>query len=108
MDDDILADIKAYSLSNGDIDAILDPDTKVFSYPKFNTMDHIDEAFDPLGRCVFLFLTISENSGHWLCLFKRDGHLEYFDSYGGKPDAQREWLTKEKLEELDEVLSHDR
>lgn len=96
-----IADIRAYALSNDDINEILDPDTKIFSYPKFCEMNHIDEAFDRLGRCVFLFLTESPTSGHWLCMFKRGGNtIEYFDSYGGKPDSQREWLSDEQLEML--------
>lgn len=97
-----LEEIRAYSLSNTDINAILDPDTKVFSYPKFAEMHHIDEAFDKLGRCVFLFLTENENTGHWVCMFKRNGFIEYFDSYGEKPEAQRSWVTQDQLEELGE------
>jgi hypothetical protein len=98
--EETLRKIRQYSLSNDDINAILDPDTKIFSYPKFADMDHIDEAFDPLGRCVFLFLTESPTSGHWVCMFKRGNIIEYFDSYGEKPEAQRSWLTEEQLNEL--------
>jgi hypothetical protein len=63
-------------------------------------MNHIDEAFDQLGRCVFLFLTESDSVGHWLCMFKRNGFIEYFDSYGQKPEAQRDWLSREQLDAL--------
>ena len=37
-------------------------------------------------------------------MFKRPEHaaIEYFDSYGQKPEAQRDWLTEEQLEELGE------
>lgn len=35
-------------------------------------------------------------------MFKRDGHIEYFDSYGEKPDAQRAWLTPDRLADLGE------
>jgi hypothetical protein len=98
--EETLYKIRQYSLSNDDINAILDPDTKIFSYPKFAQMQHIDEAFDPLGRCVFLFLTESASSGHWVCMFKRGNIIEYFDSYGEKPEAQRSWLTEERLQEL--------
>jgi hypothetical protein len=97
-----LNDVKEYALSNDDIQRILEPDTKIFAYPKFAEMKHIDEAFDPLGRCIFLFLTKSPTSGHWLTMFKRDGHIEYFDSYGEKPEEQREWITQEMLDELGE------
>ncbi len=97
-----IKEIRDYSLSIEDIQDLLDPDTKIFTYPQFCTMQHIDEAFDSLGRCVFLFLTESATSGHWLCMFKRKDHIEYFDSYGEPPEAQREWLTEEQLEELGE------
>jgi hypothetical protein len=97
-------DIKAYALSNDDINAILEPDTKIFTYPQFGDMESIESAFDRLGRCVFLFLTQSETVGHWLCMFARDdGSIEYFDSYGEKPEAQRKWIGEEKLEELGEA-----
>jgi hypothetical protein len=95
--------IKAYALSNQDIQDILEPDTKILTYPEFCTMDHIDEAFDSLGRCVFLFLTKSATSGHWLCMFKRGANtIEYFDSYGDKPEDQRKWLTPEQLQALNQ------
>ncbi len=93
---------ESYALSAQDIQDILEPDTKIFTYPAFNDMSSIEEAFDPLGRSVFLFLTESPTSRHWLCMFKRRGHIEYFDSYGGRPDSQRKWLSPEELERLDE------
>jgi hypothetical protein len=99
-----LAEIKAYSLSNDDIQKILEPDTKILTYPDFCHMRHIDQAFDKLGRCIFLFLTEGPNVGHWITMFKRprENAIEYFDSYGQKPEAQRDWLTEEKLHELGE------
>lgn len=99
--DEPIKEVKAYPLGNDDIQAILDPDTRIFTYPEFGQMSSIDEAFDELGRCIFLFCTESPTSGHWLTMFKRpNGDIEYFDSYGEKPEAQRAWLTPERLEEL--------
>lgn len=92
-----LKEIKAYALSNEDIQKILEPDTKILSYPEFCEMDSIDEAFDSMGRCIFLFLTESETSGHWLAMIKRKGAIYYFDSYGDRPEAQRKWLTEDRL-----------
>lgn len=99
--------IKEYALSNDDIQAILKPScdcgstTRILTYPQFATMISINEAFDDEGRCVFLFLTQSA-SGHWLCMFKTDFGIYYFDSYGKKPEAQREWLSEEELIALGE------
>lgn len=100
---EMLDKIKAYALSNQDIQDILEPDTKIWVYPDFATMSSIDDAFDSLGRCVFLFLTVSPSVGHWLCMFKRGNNIiEYFDSYGEKPEAQRKWISEDTLEELGE------
>lgn len=97
-----LARVKAYSLTDKDIQTLLEPDTTILTYPQFADFDNILDCFDSEGRCVFLFLTTSENAGHWLCMFLRKNHIEYFDSYGQAPEAQRQWLTKERLEELGE------
>lgn len=102
MNQEMIDKIKSYALSNEDINIILEPDTKIISYPDFATMNSIDDAFDRMGRCVFLFLTTSETSGHWLCMFKKDNTISYFDSYGEKPEAQRCWLSQEQLDELGE------
>jgi hypothetical protein len=97
-----LAQIKGYALSNDDIQEILEPDTKIITYPQFGTMNHIDEAFDALGRCIFLFLTTGPTTGHWLTMFKRKEGIEYFDSYGERPEEQRKWVEPDMLEELGE------
>ncbi len=53
---------KSYALSAADIQRILEPDTKIFTYPAFSSMTSIDEAFDPLGRCVSVRRTESANA----------------------------------------------
>jgi hypothetical protein len=98
--DNLLADIKAYALSNDDIQEFLNPDTKILIYPELAHVRHIDQIFDSLGRCVLLFLTTGPTSGHWTVLFKRNGHIEWFDSYGEKPEQIRETMDEERLEEL--------
>jgi len=93
--------IRNYALSNDDIQEILEPDTKIITYPKFGEMSSIDEAFDSLGRCIFLYLTENASTGHWVTMWKTSPEsIYYFDSYGKKPDEPRNWLPEEKLEEL--------
>lgn len=99
---DMLPEIKAYALSNTDIQEILNPDTRIITYPEFASMNSIDEAFDELGRCIYLFLTENEVTGHWMCMFRKGDIIEMFDSYGEKPDAQRNWLTEEQLDDLNQ------
>lgn len=98
----MVEEIKQYALSNDDIQEILEPDTKILTYPEFANMSSIDECFDKLGRCIFLFLTKSPTMGHWITMFKRGNNIHYWDSYGEPPEAQRKWISEEKLEELGE------
>jgi hypothetical protein len=63
----------------------------------------IDDVLDSKGRLMLLYLTESENSGHWVCLlhYPNSNILEYFDPYGNyKPDGESKWLSAEKLKEL--------
>ena len=95
-------EILEYPLSDSDIKKIL-PGLNVISYPELNDMTHIDQAFDRDGRCMILYLTEDEHTGHWVCMIKKGNNIEYFDPYGGyKPDGESKWLSKDKLEELDQ------
>ena len=95
-------EILEYPLSDSDIRKCL-PDLKIISYPDLNDMSHIEEAFDSYGRCLILYLTENEHTGHWVCMVKKGGVIEYFDPYGKyRPDEEGKWLTKTKREELDQ------
>ena len=95
-------EVRSYPLSDGDIEDLL-PGIKVISYPEFNQMSSIDQAFDSDGRCLFLYLTEDENTGHWCCMIRHKNHIEYFDPYGGiGPDDASKWLSKKQLANLDQ------
>ena len=94
---------ESYSLSDFDIQKVLDG-VSLFKYPELHKMSSIEEAFDKTGRAMMLYLTEDENTGHWVCMIKKGDTIEYFDPYGGyKPDGERKWIPKEKLEELGEA-----
>lgn len=85
-----MATNKSYALSNDDINKILDPPTNVLTYPDLEKCATIDDAFDSLGRCILLYLTNSETSGHWVCMWRKGQRINYFDSYGDPPELPRE------------------
>ena len=87
----VIDESKKYPLSNTDIQSLLDGETNIFTYPMLESIDHIDEIFDPKGRAIMLFLTDGENSGHWISLIKRGNIIEIYDPYGHSP---AEWKTK--------------
>lgn len=95
-------EIREYPLSDTDILKIL-PGLKIMSYPELNALSEIEEAFDDKGRCLILYLTEDEHTGHWVCMIKKAKTIEYFDPYGKyRPDEEREWLSKDKLIQLDQ------
>lgn len=98
--------IKEYPLSNEDIQQILHPDTKIWVYPQLAELNTIEECFDELGRCIILYLTSDERTGHWVAMLKRGKTIEYFDPYGKKPDNPLTWLTADAKTELDESKSY--
>jgi hypothetical protein len=85
--------LKQYALSNDDIQTILHPDTKIHTYKELYNVRHFDELLDTLGRCILLYLTDSERSGHWVALIKRGNTIEFFDPYGYAPDTQPQNLN---------------
>jgi hypothetical protein len=96
-----LDEIKAYALSNGDIEQILGK-TKILTYPELDDLPSWEDMFDEDGRCVLLFLTQDEQTGHWVSLIRNGTSIEFFDPYGQKPEGTKKWLSKERLRMLDQ------
>ena len=95
-----LKKVEKYSLSDEDIRNSL-KGINIITYPEFSEIDDVDEILDRYGRCVVLFLTENENTGHWCALFKNNrNEICWFDSYSNKPDEQKSWLSKNKLIQL--------
>ncbi len=89
----LLESLKGYALSDLDLQHILNPDTKIHKYTDLYKIKHIDELFDSLGRCILLYLTEDQNTGHWIGLLKKGNEIEFFDPYGHPPDTQGENLN---------------
>lgn len=94
--------IKDYPLSDDDIRTILGNDIKIITYPMLGKMRDISEAFDSKGRCIMLYLTHSESSGHWICMLNKGREIEYFDSYGEPPEEPLEDVPATRLQQMDE------
>ena len=80
--DKIIKKSEDIDLSGNDIMRITEGKTNMLSYDKLEEYNNIDEVLGPHGCVVILYQT-KENTGHWVCLFKRDNNvLEFFDPYG--------------------------
>ena len=83
-----MKEVRAYPLSDGDIRQILGNNIKIFTNRQLPEINSIDEMFDDQGRCILLYTPDDPTSGHWTCLLKRPNGIEFFNSYGEKPDAE--------------------
>ena len=93
--------VKEYALSNDDITKILGP-TRILTYPDLDDLASWEDAFDEDGRCVLLFLTENQSTGHWIGLLRNTHTIEYFDPYGEAPEEPKRYLPKERLRMLDQ------
>jgi len=101
MADSNVARMVHYALTGDDIIKVLGK-TNIVKYP--DLLKHsIDSLFDNKGRCVLLFLVQGQDSGHWMCLIRRPGSIEVFDSFGVAIDGERRWLDKKKLLDFGEA-----
>lgn len=72
------------ALSDDDIRSVF-PDISIVPY---NSLKHISDINQILGKDpIFLFYDHNgTNYGHWTLLFRNKQGINFFDSYGGKPD----------------------
>lgn len=84
---------KGYSLSEEDILNIIKKNARVLSYRELKNYDTIEEAMGPEKILVLLYET-RDNYGHWVAVFDRGEHIEFFDSYGDKPDDQIAYIPE--------------
>jgi hypothetical protein len=72
------------------------PNAKIMTYSQLNDYNTIDELLPGDKDYAFLLIEDSPNKGHWVAVSKYGDTTEFFDSYGGQPDSQLKWNSKEK------------
>lgn len=98
---DEIRDIEADPMGN---DTILTyfPNALIISYDKLKGYNYIEDLLPNPDSYCFLLYTSSVNSGHWTLLSRMGDEIEYFDPYGGNPDAPLHWINAEKRRQLGE------
>lgn len=109
VDPDIKEEVDL-SLSNDDVDKILQDSGSGTTFVKYDDLDKstsILNYLDKRGRMMLLLPVLSDSSGHWVCLWfnKRSKTLNYFDPYGLKPDYWMKHWDAPAAEELTPVLT---
>ena len=101
-----LGKIKDTPLSDSDIRRILGKGIKIITYPDLARMRSINECFDSKGRCIMLYLTQSETSGHWICMLSKKDGIEFFDPYGEPPEKALDTISDDQREALGESVPY--
>lgn len=81
---------------------LLNPDADLITYDKLNNMDNENDLFKKSNKVIILYLLKSKNNGHWVCAFRRNGWVYFWDSYGYSPDYEVDNLTPEERAEYNE------
>lgn len=86
--DTLVDNSERIDLSGKDIMRMVDGQTRILPYEQLKTYNNLEQILSPYGTCVLLYET-KENFGHWVVLIDRgSGMLEFYDSYGLKPDEE--------------------
>ena len=65
-------------------------------YEDLASYGDIDDVLGP-EKCAIILYQIRQNYGHWVIISKNDDNqIEFFDSYGGKPDSQLKYAKYNK------------
>jgi hypothetical protein len=78
------------------------PDAKILTYNELNDIDHIDDLLPHNKSYAFLLIEQQPKKGHWVSLDRLGNTINFFDSYGGKPDQQLKYTPEEYKEMLGE------
>lgn len=100
---------KAQSIQLTDLDLrhFTYEECNIVSYTDLGNYRNLDEMLGEHGACAFLFETAREagnvHVGHWCCFTRRtEDTIEFFDSYGLRPDAELGFVSPEFKERYDE------
>jgi hypothetical protein len=101
--------IKYESMGDDDIRYYL-PKARIMKYNDLSKFKTIEQLLPTNKSYVILLYPVSSaTSGHWVALNRYNDIIEYYDSYGSKPDIPLTWAKfKDNPRYLSELLSNTR
>lgn len=76
------------------------PDTPIIVYSDLQKYRSIEDILPRDKSYAILLYQDSPNSGHWVAVMRYNDVIEFFDSYGGKPDSQLKWVNQSRRHQL--------
>ena len=95
------------SMSGQDILSYL-PNCKIIEYNDLADYNEITDLLKkPIDFVIILIETTADNVGHWVCVLRYGNTIEFFNSYSGKPDFQKNnFISKEKNIEFGQTQNY--
>ena len=95
---------ESIDLTGEDLIKICEGNVRVISYHELKGINTIQQLLEPYGAIIILYET-KQNFGHYTALFyDKNKNLEFFDSYGFKPDAELKYATYDNTPYLTNLL----
>lgn len=90
-----------YSLSGNDIKELLLNKVKIITHGEIKNYNNINNLLGKYKKCVILYRS-TPDYGHWTALFKNKHGINFFDSYGNKPDNILKFLPNNLNKDLEQ------
>jgi hypothetical protein len=106
--DEIVFNEEAKLMNGNDIIKITDGKVKLMLYEDLKNVSNLDNILSPYNATILAYESADRQGGHWVLLMKQkyDNYetLEFFDSYGLKPDAEEKFDIYNKVPYLTALL----
>jgi len=95
------------SMTGQDIENYL-PNCKIIEYNDLADYNEITDLLTkPIDYVIILIETTADNVGHWVTLLRYSNTIEFFNSYSGKPDFQKNnFISKAKNIEFGQTQNY--
>jgi len=94
--------IKLTAMGDDDINYYL-PNTPIKLFRELKQYhNNINNMLPNNGSSIIILMEFSKMRGHWICITKNDNTINYFDSYGYKPEGIFDYFDDKTNKELDQ------
>tara|TARA_R110002073_G_scaffold320989_1_gene496846 strand:- start:1928 stop:2443 length:516 start_codon:yes stop_codon:yes gene_type:complete len=101
--ENLIRDAENVDLSADDIKTICKGQVEIVVYHNLSQYQSLQEVLGQYGAVILLYET-KQNFGHWTALIDQGDHIEFFDSYGFKPDEELNYATYDNTPYLSNLI----
>ena len=108
LSEDVICDRIGTSLTDGDIRRYLGDgiESKILKYSELAGYASIDELLPKERDFRIILVEDSHNKGHWCAILKYGKTIEWYNSYGVRPDGEKDFLGAVRNKMLGQYQDH--